>query len=1004
AATTTTDDEEEDEDMEDYYSQRNLARLRQNSEDNSRQLSSGLENDTIARFSKESLYSYSFNPAFLRSHGNYNTNKTAINKTSRKHMIQRGVDFVKKIRYKLDDRVTRRFSHPDIGSMTYDWQTNYWSAQNTPRTSIDYDSISQPFFRDGLLQQGDSVIQQQLSYDILNIGSSGGNNSNVLSPTTNSNFSSGGRRQTLPRSSTDQGGTSLPPIYEYTRGSISPNPRSSVAANNSSDDATTTAAETYYKRALHAPTRFLPQNQAIFTTSVNGTILLFNDIASLCFGINKSYIGKTILPILQQPFRKQVETLLSHRKDTMMHNKNSVLVPIVKINGEMSTSSLWLKEKERDGGQVVYIWIFEEICESTLFAHLDSKGVIKDIIGKMQELFGYENDQAIGKPVDVMIPQLRQNKSTEINFISIEQLKFFGAQDKSGAFFPVMTTLHQEQDNYLSLKITSLPAVAGLLTIHHDGIIQSISPVPAKYLFGYQNIEMIVEKMNIDQLLPQFHDILNGLRKDGLWKNNGTSVVGNQACRKALLDSAITVGGLLSQDTERRLSVSSQSNNTLPTIYAVHRDGSHFNVQLQLRSIESAEENLISIWVSFDRLHSESIRRGNSNNKRKASVAQLSSTPLGATNSNNGDNDRENTAIKSKMTPVPPPSSDHGNQDSCRSVSQSLRRIFLPRNNSRKGLEPLEEEEIMRSAPDPISTPIEEDKAIILEQEEQQKHQWPPPLPTDGDKHPLDNYVIESSLGEGSYGTAMLAYCKNDETKKKVVIKSITKSRIIVDSWMRDRRFGDMVPAEIHILRTLKANQHPNCCHLLTHMEDQEYYYVVMELHGDGMDLFDFIELNETISEQEARTIFRQVAEGVRHLHHNKIVHRDIKDENIILDESGTAVLIDFGSAAYYRENKKFETFCGTMDYWAPELLQGISYSGPPQDIWSLGILLYTLIFRETPFNEIDDILGDELRIREPPYPGPTNLLHKMLSRDVYSRPTIDEVLRDPWISPSSSP
>ena len=392
------------------------------------------------------------------------------------------------------------------------------------------------------------------------------------------------------------------------------------------------------------------------------------------------------------------------------------------------------------------------------------QGVIKDIIGKMQELFGYENDQVIGKPVDLMIPQLRQDKPTAINLMSIEKLKFFGAQAKSGAFFPVMTTLHQEQDDYLSLKITSLPAVAGLLTIHSDGTIQSISPVPAKYLFGYQHIEMIVEKMNIDQLLPQFHDILSGLRKDGLWDDNRPSVVGNHTCRKALLDSATTAGALLSRDTERKLSVSSQ-NNMLPNIYAVHRDGSHFDVQLQLRSIESAEEDLISIWVSFDRLHSESIRRGNSNNKRKASVAQLSSTPFDTTNISDGDNNQENTAIRSRMTPVSSPPSDRGDQNSYRSVSQSIMRILLPKSNSRKGLDSLEEDQIAGPTRDHISSPIGEDNAIIPEQEQQEEHRWPPPLPTDGDKHPLDDYVIESSLGEGSYGTAMLAYRKDDETK-----------------------------------------------------------------------------------------------------------------------------------------------------------------------------------------------------------------------------------------------
>lgn len=161
-----------------------------------------------------------------------------------------------------------------------------------------------------------------------------------------------------------------------------------------------------------------------------------------------------------------------------------------------------------------------------------------------------------------------------------------------------------------------------------------------------------------------------------------------------------------------------------------------------------------------------------------------------------------------------------------------------------------------------------------------------------------------------------------------------------------------------------------SCILAVTFMEDDDCYYAITALHGEGMDLFDYIEVNENITEQEAKAIFRQVAEAVRHLHSLKIVHRDIKDENIILDETCTALLIDFGSAAYFRPGKKFDTFSGTLDYWAPELLQGISYTGPPQDIWSLGILLHTLIFRETPFYQLDDILEGDLHIRELPYPG----------------------------------
>ncbi|KAI8140186.1 hypothetical protein BJV82DRAFT_230610 [Fennellomyces sp. T-0311] len=289
-----------EEDMEDYYSKRSLARLRQNSEDNPRQ-SAGLENDMIARFSKESLYSYSFNPASLR------TSRSA--RTSRKHMIQRGVDFVKRLRYKLDDRVTRRFSHPDIGGTMYTWQTSYWSVQNTPRTSIDYEN--------GTNLMASLAAPEQQPDDVLSTSSSGSS-------------SSSGRRQTLPRSSADQGvPTALPPIYESAHGSVSPNPRSD-------------ATEKYYKRALHAPTRFLPQNQAIFTTTVDGTILLFNDIASLCFGINKSYVGKPLLPVLQYPFRKHVEMMLLRR--SKVRGKDSVLVcgnVVSFIYGCTAWNSVW---------------------------------------------------------------------------------------------------------------------------------------------------------------------------------------------------------------------------------------------------------------------------------------------------------------------------------------------------------------------------------------------------------------------------------------------------------------------------------------------------------------------------------------------------------------------------------------------------------------------------------------------------------------------------------------
>ncbi|KAJ3328233.1 hypothetical protein HDU93_001563 [Gonapodya sp. JEL0774] len=158
------------------------------------------------------------------------------------------------------------------------------------------------------------------------------------------------------------------------------------------------------------------------------------------------------------------------------------------------------------------------------------------------------------------------------------------------------------------------------------------------------------------------------------------------------------------------------------------------------------------------------------------------------------------------------------------------------------------------------------------------------------------------------------------------------------------------------------------------------------------------------MSEAEIKHVFHQVALAVQHLHKHNIVHRDIKDENIILDEHNNVQLIDFGSSAYAREGKKFDTFCGTLDYAAPEVLTGHKYDGAPQDIWALGILLYTLIYKENPYYNIDEIISRALRIPYVVSKESLDLIQFILNRDVHTRPTIDEVLAHPWFRAKPNP
>lgn len=181
-------------------------------------------------------------------------------------------------------------------------------------------------------------------------------------------------------------------------------------------------------------------------------------------------------------------------------------------------------------------------------------------------------------------------------------------------------------------------------------------------------------------------------------------------------------------------------------------------------------------------------------------------------------------------------------------------------------------------------------------------------------KKTISDFVVLEEMGQGAYGQVKLCRYKLNSAKK-VVIKYVTKRRILVDTWTRDRRLGT-VPLEIHVLDYLRRDdlRHSNIVEMSDFFEDDVNYYIEMVPHGlPGMDLFDYIELRVNMDEAECQKIFVQVAQAIWHLHIKaKVVHRDIKDENVILDGEGNIKLIDFGSAAYIK-NGPFDVFVGTI-------------------------------------------------------------------------------------------
>ncbi|KAJ3079343.1 Serine/threonine-protein kinase par-1 [Quaeritorhiza haematococci] len=215
--------------------------------------------------------------------------------------------------------------------------------------------------------------------------------------------------------------------------------------------------------------------------------------------------------------------------------------------------------------------------------------------------------------------------------------------------------------------------------------------------------------------------------------------------------------------------------------------------------------------------------------------------------------------------------------------------------------------------------------------------------------------------------------------------------------------FISELQTEVQLLMRLN---HPNVIRVYQVLETEDECYVVME-YAAGGELIDYIAAKKHLTEKEARKYFRQMISALDHCHQAHVVHRDLKLENLLLNNERNLLISDFGLGRTFKpdDDELMKTFCGTPNYAAVELVSGIPYIGIHSDIWAMGVVLYVMMAGRPPFHG-ENIAALYTKIKAVDYKCPEHfspalrkLLSKILVKDPKQRIDMDGLRNDPWVN-----
>merc|ERR1712130_360468 len=269
-------------------------------------------------------------------------------------------------------------------------------------------------------------------------------------------------------------------------------------------------------------------------------------------------------------------------------------------------------------------------------------------------------------------------------------------------------------------------------------------------------------------------------------------------------------------------------------------------------------------------------------------------------------------------------------------------------------------------------------------------------------EHEFSDFILhhDQKLGEGSFAKVILA--THIQTRQKVAVKITTKANIPAEMRQYVRQEPGVL-AQLH---------HNNIVRMLHIHEDSNYIYMFLQ-YMEGGDLHSRLERDGAIPEDVVREWFKQIVSALEYTHNADYCHRDLKLENLLISGEGKkakVMMIDYGFAGHMPDDShRFGDFPGSFCYAAPELIRGVRYCGRSADVYSMGVILYTLLQSSYPHYSEDRremtrmILNEDITFYGYNTAPARELTRWMLAKDPASRPTLAQIKNHPWLNPDQA-